>query len=424
MRIGQIVVPILRAASKRDWAMRAADQVLKPWNPWNPQRYVDPYPLYEHVRARGPVSYQRSLQTWLVVGYDEVEQALRSPHVSVDRTEVMDVIAPYTKTSPETVELFTRSILMTDPPDHGRLRSLVNRAFTPRAVAALEPSLEKITLDLLHDMGQHRDLDAQTAFCDRLPIYAIGDMLGFPPEDRERLKLISDEVVKFIDPVTGFRPADMDMAVRDFRALLDRRIADHLANPRDDMLSRLLEAEEDGDRLSRDELESMIALLMVAGHETTAGLLGNSLLALHRNPAAKDQLIEEPGIAENAVEELLRYDSPVQNTDRIATADIEVGGHQIRQGSMVGVFLGAANRDPRRYDRPDQLILDRENPRPLSFGHGIHHCLGAALARLEARIALPLFLQTHPDYAVAEDQVRWKRSITLRGPASLPVRLH
>ncbi len=215
----------------------------------------------------------------------------------------------------------------------------------------------------------------------------------------------------------------MEMAVRDFRALLDRQIADHVEHPRDDMLSRLLEAEEDGDRLSRDELESMIALLMVAGHETTAGLLGNSLLALHRNPTAKDQLIEEPAIAENAVEELLRYDSPVQGTDRVATADIELAGHRIRGGTMMGVFLGAANRDPRRYDRPDQLILDRPQPRPLSFGHGIHHCLGAALARLEARIALPLFLQTYPDYRVDEDRLEWKRSITLRGPSHLPVRL-
>ncbi len=180
MRIEQIVVPVLRAAAKRDWAMRAADRVLKPWNPWSPQRYVDPYPLYEQVRAHGPMSYQRSLQTWNVVGYEEAEEVLRSPNVSVDRTEVMDVIAPYTRTSTETVELFTRTILMTDPPDHGRLRSLVNRAFTPRAVAALEPSLEKITLDLLHDMGQDHEADAQAAFCNRLPIYAISDMLGFP----------------------------------------------------------------------------------------------------------------------------------------------------------------------------------------------------------------------------------------------------
>ena len=403
--------------------MRAADRVLKPWNPFSPRRYVDPYPLYEQVRAEGPISWQWTIQGWNVVGYDECEEVLRSNDVSVDRTEIMDLIAPYTKTDRETVGMFTRTMLMTDPPDHGRLRSLVNRAFTPRAVAALEPSIEKITLDLLHEIGDQRDVDVQKAFCDRVPIFAISDMLGFPRSDRERLKLISDEIVKFIDPISGFDPYDMEAAVRDFRTLLGGLITEREAQPRDDMLSRLLAAEEDGDRLSRPELESMVALLLVAGHETTAGLLGNSLLALQHHPEAKAQLVEEPDIVDNAVEELIRYDSPVQGTDRVATADFELAGQQIKTGQMLGVFLGAANRDPRRYDRPETLQLDRHQPRPLSFGHGIHHCLGAALARLETKVALPMFLQTFPGYRIDEDRMEWKRSITLRGPSRLPVTL-
>ncbi|MEM7285115.1 MAG: cytochrome P450 [Actinomycetota bacterium] len=423
MRIEQVVVPMLRAAAKRDWAMRAADRALKPWNPFSPRRYRDPYPLYEQVRAHGPVSYQWTIQGWNVVGYEECEATLRSSQVSADRSEMMDVITPYTKTDSETVELFTRTMLMTDPPDHGRLRSLVNRAFTPRAVAALEPSIEKITLDLLHEIGEDRTVDVQKSFCDRVPIYAISDMLGIPRAERERLKLISDEVVKFIDPISGFDPYDMEAAVRDFRSLLGDIIAEREAQPQDDMLSRLLEAEEGGDRLSRAELESMVALLLVAGHETTAGLLGNALLALQHHPDAKAQLSEEPEIVENAVEELIRYDSPVQGTDRVATEDFELSGQRIKAGQMIGVFLGAANRDPRRYERPEVLQLDRHQPRPLSFGHGIHHCLGAALARLEARVALPLFVKTFPDYRIDEDRLEWKRSITLRGPAQLPVSL-
>lgn len=403
--------------------MRAADRVLKPWNPFSPRRYADPYPLYEQVRAHGPMSWQWTIQGWNVVGYEECEEALRSTHVSVDRTEVMDVIAPYTKTDTETVGMFTRTMLMTDPPDHGRLRSLVNRAFTPRAVAALEPSIEKITLDLLHEIGDQRHVDVQKAFCDRVPIFAISDMLGIPRDERERLKLISDEIVKFIDPISGFDPYDMEAAVRDFRSLLGDLITEREAQPQDDMLSRLLAAEEDGDRLSRPELESMVALLLVAGHETTAGLLGNSLLALQHHPDAKAQLLEEPDIVDNAVEELIRYDSPVQGTDRIATTDFELAGNAVKAGQMLGIFLGAANRDPRRYDRPDALQLDRPQPRPLSFGHGIHHCLGAALARLEAKVALPMFLQAFPDYRIDEGRLEWKRSITLRGPSELPVTL-
>ena len=155
----------------------------------------------------------------------------------------------------------------------------------------------------------------------------------------------------------------------------------------------------------------------------TAGLLGNSLLALQHHPEAKAQLLEEPDIVDNAVEELIRYDSPVQGTDRVATADFELAGQQIKTGQMLGVFLGAANRDPRRYDRPETLQLDRHQPRPLSFGHGIHHCLGAALARLETKVALPMFLQTFPGYRIDEDRMEWKRSITLRGPSALPVTL-
>lgn len=271
MKVEQIIFPILRAAANCDWAMRATDRVLKPWNPFSSQRHVDPYPLYEMVRAAGPAVYQRSLRMWSIAGYEEAEAILRSTDLSVDRTDLISSISPYTKLSDATVEMFSSTVLMIDPPEHTRLRKLVSRAFTPRAVERLEPGIEKITLDLLHELEGHRRTEAMDAFADSLPIFAISDMLGLPRSQWDRFKAISDEMVKFIDPITGFDAATMEAAVRDFTTLLAALIAARRDQPQDDMLTCLLEVEEDGDRLSRDELISMVALLMVAGHEQLRG---------------------------------------------------------------------------------------------------------------------------------------------------------
>lgn len=423
MRPEQVVFPVLRAVVNQDWSARLADKVLRPWNPFSPDRYIDPYPLYEKVRAAGPVNYQASFRTWNVAGYDECEALLRAPTTSVNRSELLNLVSPYKKLQPSTLGLFTSTMLLIDPPDHGRLRSLVSRAFTPRRMAKLEPQVEKITRSLLHEIGEQSTTDAMETFANRLPVNVISAMLGLPETQWEALGRISDVLAKFVDPITGFTIAEMEATVGEFRGLLRALIDQRLEQPQDDMLSDLLAAEDDGDQLSRSELESMAALLMVAGHETTAGLIGNSLVALDRHRTARSQLLEEPEIAANAVEELLRFDTPVQGTDRAATADFELGGHTVKEGHMAVALLGAANRDPRRYERPNELILDRKDPRPLSFGNGAHYCLGAALARLEARVALPLFLQEFPDYRVDEDRLTWKRSVTLRGPSQLPLRL-
>lgn len=400
------------------------DKVLRPWNPFSPARYRDPYPRYEHLRGEiGQLQYQRSLQGWNVVGYDACEEVLRNPNMSVDRYDLLSDVSPYRKVSERTLDLFMSTMLMQDPPDHTRLRTLVNRAFTPRQMAALEPNIEKIARGLLDKLQHGQHADVVESFCAQLPIHVISNMLGFPSHSWDEFRAISDELVQFIDPISSFDPVAMDKTVGRFTEMLDELVTERERQPQDDMVSRLVEAQEDGDRLNRRELESMVAILMVAGHETTASLLGNSLLALQKHPHARDRLRTEPDIAANAVEELLRYDAPVQLTDRFPTTDVEVAGQTLKKGQLVGIFLGAANRDPERYERPNELILDREDPRPLSFGHGIHHCLGAALARMEARVALPLFLQTFPDYAIDTERIVWKRSLTIRGPQSLPTLL-
>lgn len=426
MKIEQVAIPILRQVTKRPRLQPAMNRYFSPLNPFDPQRYVDPYPLYDNARrVGGHLFNHHRARAWIATGFAECEAVLRGP-VSVDRSADMASINPYTKMDPELNNLFNDTMLMTDPPDHARLRTLVNRAFTPRAVAALEPQIEKITDELIEALtleSKVGTVEAMACFADRIPIYAIADMIGLPQGERERLKSISDVAAQFIDPITGFDPVEMTTQLRDFQVLIDDLITDRERQPQDDLLSALVAAGEDGDRLDRQELISMVLLLMVAGHETTSGLIGTSLVNLYRYPDARRHLLDEPAIADNMVEEMLRFDSPVQATDRIALESFDVAGHHIKAGDGLIVLMGAANRDPRRYDQPDELLLDRVDPRPLSFGHGIHHCLGAALARLEARVAIPRFVEAFPNYEVLDDQIAWKRSVTLRGPTKLPIRL-
>jgi len=213
----------------------------------------------------------------------------------------------------------------------------------------------------------------------------------------------------------------MDRSVERLHDLFVDLADERRRSPRPDLISSLVTVEDGGDRLTRDELVSMLVLMLIAGHETTSGLVGNALLALARNPDARDRLVAEPGLAAAAVEELLRYDSPVQATDRLVVEEFEVEDRTLRPGQLVLVFLGAANRDPANHPDPDRLVLDRRNPRPLAFGHGAHHCVGAALTRLEASIVLPAFVRAFPHYTVDEPGVVWRRSATLRGPARLPI---
>ena len=425
----QYVIPTLRVLAKRDWSSKLLTRSLAPFNPLDPRRYVDPYAMYEEIRPHGPVYHHGRLDEWIITGNAEGEEALRAD-VSVDRSAVLDVVSPYKNVSSDTMDLFTSLLLTVDPPRHSRLRGLVSRAFTPRAVAALEPTVVEVASELLDDLpsalqagAQGQQVDITERFGSQLPIYVIGDLLGLPREHRQRLKQLSDVIARFVDPLTGFDPGEMDRAVDELKAVFDVEIERRRKTPSDDMLSALVEAEEDGDRLNNTELHSMILLLMVAGHETTTGLIGNAVYWMDQYRGARQMLIEEPGLMTNAVEEFLRFDSPVQATDRKVVEEVTIGGHLIPKGGSITVLLGAANRDPRLFDRPNELLVDRESPRSLSFGHGIHHCIGAALARMETRVALTALLERYPDYGVDRDGVRWKRSITLRGPSVLPITL-
>lgn len=422
MRVEQVVLPALRQINRRPRLSPLLGKVLKPWNPFDPQLSVDPYPAYERARAGGPIFWQRTLNSWAVTSFELCEQALRSP-MSVDRGDLFGAVSPWSKLSPDTLSTFTSSMLLVDPPDHTRLRRLVSRAFTPRTVEALEPRVAEIADELIDKVRHDPTVDLFEAMFAPLPIYVIGELLGIPEDDWPRLKAWSDEMAKFIDPINAFRVREMEAAVGEMKAALDGWISLRSDDPGDDLLSKLLQAEdeEDGSKLSRPELQSMIAILMAAGHETTSGLLGNAIVALDGRRDLSDRLATDTASVPAAVEELIRFDGAVQNTDRIALEDFELGGMPIRKGQVTVLLLGAANRDPAVFDHPDRLDFDRENVRSLSFGHGIHHCLGAALARLEMRVVLPKVCAAFPDHRVQASGIEWKSSLTLRGPVRLPI---
>lgn len=418
----QVALTLLRAANRRPWASGLVERAMAPADFFSRDWARDPYSIYRRVSTEGPMVKHRALDAWMLSSYEACEEVLRSP-ASVERAELFDEVEPW-RSMPDTDRtMFTRSLLFIDPPDHTRLRRLVSRSFTPRRVAQLEPRVSEICTRLLDRIDSGDEVDLVAELFAPLPIYVIGELLGVPERDWPALAKVSEVFARFIDPIDAFDLAEMSSAIEDFRDLLGSWVAERRADPGDDLLSGLLEVADDGDTLSAEELEAMVGLLMTAGHETTTGLLGNAVIALRFEPDARERLASEPEVVGPAVEELLRFDSPVQNTDRIAVEDMEICGRSVRAGEAILVMIGAANRDPERFDRPDRLLIDRPDPRSLSFGHGIHHCVGAALARLEASVVLPALYQRHPTVSVEMDRVRWKRSMTLRGPLELPARL-
>lgn len=419
MRVEQVALPILRRVSRRPRLSGALDTLLRPYNPFSPTLSADPYPAYERLRDRGPVVFHRPLNIWIVSSHELCEEVFRSP-VSVDRGDLFDVVPPWSRLSEADRSVFTSSMLLVDPPDHTRLRKLVSRAFTPRTVDGLEDRVTAIAHDLVDAAARERRVDLFESVFAPLPIYVIGELLGIPRDDWVHLKRWSDELAKFIDPIDAFDPVEMGATIGELSEALDRWIEVRTGDPGGDVLSRLV-AVDDDDRLSRDELRAMVGLLMTAGHETTSGLLGNATVALAARPDLRDRLADDPGVAAAAVEEFLRFDSPVQNTDRLALEPIELAGRQVTAGQWMLLAIGAANRDPERFERPDELDFDRPDNRPLSFGHGIHHCLGAALARQEARVVIPMVCRALRDHRLDLDGVTWKRSMTLRGPVRVPM---
>jgi cytochrome P450 len=396
------------------------------FDPFAPGFADDPYPQYATMREQAPV-YQHPFGFWLLTRYEDVSWLLRAPGLSVEDGNVAaDSLLRqlreevYGDGAPGGGAL---SMLDRDPPDHTRLRKLVSKAFTPRAIQALQPRITGLVDDLLDRIAAQGTVDLVEALAFPLPFSVIAEMLGTPPADHERIRQLTGTVVRSLEPVAD---PELIHAIVAASEELSQIAADMIAwkrsNPADDLLTALICAEDDGDVLDDEELVAQTLLLYIAGHETTVNLIAGGALALLHHPAQLAQLRADPGLSGNAVEELLRYDSPVQASRRITLEPITIGGVTIPAGAFVMASLGSANRDEQFWGADAaELRLDRSNARQhVSFGAGHHHCLGASLARLEAASAFEQLIGRFPGLALAGDVV-WNGRINLRGPAQLPV---
>jgi cytochrome P450 len=390
------------------------------FNPMAPEFVADPYPTYHRLRAEDPVHHS-ALGFWVLTRYADVIAMLRDPRL-VKEPIAAFVAARFGMAVPPGLGL---SMLDRDPPDHTRLRGLVSKAFTPKALEALRPHIRQIVDGLLAKVEGKGEMDLIEEFAYPLPVRVICEMLGVPVADHERFKGWGLDIARGLDAI--MLPPDSEVARRSMAGrpaqagYIPQLIAEPRAAPRDDMLSALIAAEEAGDKLNEDELLATCLLLLVAGHETTVNLIGNGSLALLRHPAELRRLRENPGLIGSAVEELLRYDGPVQRTARIPSEDVTIGGVTIPKGEMVMPFLGAADRDPAQFPDPDRLDITRSDNRHIAFGMGIHFCLGAPLARMEGQIAINAMLERLPKLALATDRPEYRESLTLRGLKALPV---
>lgn len=419
MDLEQLLLPVVRTVGARPRLSAAVFRFAKWGNPYAPERFSWPYPMYDVMTRDGPVVFSRAYRQWFVSGHDEVLAVLRSPNASTEAlAQRLLGLSPYTKLDDTAIQNFRRWLLVTDPPVHTRLRAAVSRTFTPRRISDLEPRVRSIAEHLISDMADRSSVDVVESYTAALPINTIAAILGLPEDRWDWLRASSAQIGQMLEALDSFDPSEMSRTFDDLRSTFTDLIAERRAHPRDDLISALVADESE---LDDDEVISMISVLMFAGHETTTGLMGNAIVALARHPDQRTLLREEPQLIDNAVEELTRFDTTAQFTGRNTTGPIEVGDVTIPGGANVALMIGAANRDRRRWPDADTLRLDRPDPRPISFGHGIHHCLGASLARLEMRVGLPTFLAAFGDYRVADNDVEWKRSHTLRGPTRLIV---
>jgi cytochrome P450 len=396
-------------------------------NPFEPGFFADPYSRYRTLRERDPVHHS-PFGLWMLFRYDHIVGLLRDPSLSVEPENAQPTLRRqmFEEVGGERAARRPRAILSLDPPDHTRLRRLVSKAFTPKRLESLRPRVQQLVDEALETVAPKAAMDVVADLAYPLPFTVICELLGMPEGEREHIREASHTLAGTLDPIVSPTIVEEALAASELiRSYVSDVVAWKRQHPADDLLTALVEAEEEGDKLSERELLDQVVLLYIAGHETTVNLIGNGTLALLRHRAAYEKLAGDPGLAVNAVEELLRYDSPVQFSRRITLVDLELGDQRIEAGSFVLTCLGSANRDPDRWgDDADDLSLSRSGAaQHLSFGSGIHHCLGAALARLEAQVALSTLSRRFPAAELGDGPVAWNGRIVLRGLDRLPVSL-
>ena len=374
------------------------------YNPISAKTRAYPFDKYEELRLKDPVHRLRTINAWVLTQYEDTNAVLRD-HARFSRD--------YGGKSAY------RSMLDTDPPDHTRLRTLVSKAFTPRSVADLAPRIQQIVDDLL-DATEGRDrFDLIDSFAYPLPVIVIAEMLGVPSGDIEVFKSWSNDIALSVEPtVSDEQQRRIDESGEKLYDYFEGIIEQRRREPRDDMITALIAAEDEGDRLTHEELLATLLLLLVAGNETTRNLIGNGTLALMRNPGQLARLRSKPDLLDSAINEMLRYDSPVQLDGRMAVEEIEIGGKRIKPGQRAICLLGAANRDPSVFTNPDVFDIGRQEASHIAFGRGIHYCLGAPLAVLEGRVAFSSLLKRFSSIKLLSEP-EYREQVVLRGVKEL-----
>ncbi len=389
------------------------------FNPWDEAFRANPYPHYKPLYAGAPRHLDLGFPLALVARYADVRQVLLDP-------QLFSSVQPKDSAFANQTDAFgdTPTVLQSDPPTHTRLRRLVSRDFTPRRIRELEPRIRQIAAELLNKAARNRSFDLMADLANPLPVMVIAEMLGVPAEKYETFKHWSDKVVEADNTLPGMPiPEEIKNAFNELRAYFAEQIARRRKSPGPDLVSALVAAHDEAEALSNEELLQFVVLLLLAGNETTTNLIGNGTLALGRYPDQLAKLRANPGLLPNAIEEMLRYDGPVQSTFRIATRDCEVDGAEIKSGTGVFVMLAAANRDPAAFPEPDRFDITRSPNDHVAFGEGIHFCIGAGLARLEASIAFGAMLERFARLRLAapEGPLEYKGSYFLRGLSRLEI---
>ncbi len=400
--------------------------VTAEFNPFTPGSLANPYPMYRALLEQNPISWNAMMEVWICARYEDVDFVLTSPNMSADRTRARNRFAEMQAQQQESLGPFSRAqtMLSADPPVHTRLRKLVSKAFTPRAVENLRPRIQEIVDHLLDEAEKKGSMDLVQDLAYPLPVIVIAEMLGVPADDRAKFKKWSDEVVATLGG--PFTPPEVLAQAKDaidaLASYLMPIIKERRESPRDDLISGLVAAEEQGQVLSEDEIFATAILLLIAGNETTTHLIDNGTLALLRNPDQLAMLRNDPTLINSAVDELLRFTGPVHGTGRVLKEDMVIGGQQMTEGQVAFVLLGAANRDPAKWGpTADQLDITRKAADHLGLGDGIHFCLGAPLVRAEAGIAFNTLLARFPKLKLEDPDPEWGGNFIIRGVKHLPL---
>ncbi len=395
----------------------------------SPDYFQNPYEIYREFHANNPIFWDEKINAWIISPYSEVEKGLSNPDLNAGEriaSASAHLSAEEKVEFSKIISTLSNWIVFQDPPSHTRLRRLVNKSFTPRAVEAFRPKLENIVDNLVTNALTKKEFDFVSELSFKLPAIVICELLGIP-EDRQ------NDVRRWSDKHAGFS-ASAQVGYEAAKAANDASIEaetylftlfDELrSKPGDNLLSRLVTMDTSEDHLSDEELAALTIQLFFAGFETTEGLIGNLMIALHNNPEEKRKLESDHSKLEATVEEVLRYDSSILKQSRVATIDVEIGGHQIKKGDYCHFMIGAANRDPARYVNPDTFWIDREDLSHSSFGHGIHFCIGAPLARMETKALLGALLERAPGLRVTQEEIKYPQLFAVRKPLELGVALN